>query len=120
MKRQRETLSAILKDNKIGEFDKKVYRAISIIPAGEVRSYKWIAMRIGSPKAYRAVGGALNRNPCPGIVPCHRVIKSDGSLGGYSRGAAVKRRLLAAEGIDCAGKRCYNHKISFFAYECIS
>ena len=80
-------------------FQHKVYKATQQIPRGQVRSYKWVASKIGSPKSYRAVGNALNKNPTPVIVPCHRVIKSDGSLGGISKGPKEKIRLLKAEGL---------------------
>ncbi len=82
------------------EFERKVYIVVSKIPKGEVRSYKWVAEKIGCPRACRAVGGALSRNPNPVIVPCHRVVKSDGSLGGYSKGIALKKKILKREGID--------------------
>lgn len=82
------------------EFEKKVYLAVSKIPKGEVRSYKWVARQAGRPRAYRAVGNALNKNPYAPAVPCHRIIRSDGSLGGYAKGANLKRRLLKLEGID--------------------
>src|SRR3989344_4120693 len=88
------------KDKNLSAFEKKVYKAVSEIGLGEVRSYKWVAERIGRPNAYRAVGNALNKNPYPKIVPCHRVIKSDGTIGGYAKSAASKRRLLKSEGID--------------------
>ena len=78
-------------------FTKKVYKAVLSIPLGEVRSYQWVARSIGSPKAVRAVGQVLKRNPYPLIIPCHRVIASDGSLGGYSRGLAAKKALLDLE-----------------------
>jgi excinuclease ABC subunit C len=81
-------------------FQRRVYKAVSSIPPGEVRSYKWVAKKIGRPGAYRAVGHALNKNPFLGRVPCHRVVKSDGSLGGFSKGKKAKRRLLRAEGVD--------------------
>lgn len=84
----------------VTEFQKKVYRAVSKIPKGEVRSYKWVAEHIGNPKASRAVGNALNKNPYAPIVPCHRVIRSDGSLGGFAKGPGAKRRLLRREGVD--------------------
>jgi methylated-DNA-[protein]-cysteine S-methyltransferase len=58
---------------------------------------------VGKPKAYRAVGSANGKNPIPIIVPCHRVLASDGSLGGYSLGLSMKRRLLALEGVSVAG-----------------
>ncbi|OIO38347.1 MAG: hypothetical protein AUJ75_03020 [Candidatus Omnitrophica bacterium CG1_02_49_10] len=79
-------------------FEKRVYRAVSKIPAGEARTYKWVALKAGRPRSYRAVGNALNKNPFPGIVPCHRVIRSDGSIGGFARGTKAKRALLKHEG----------------------
>lgn len=78
---------------KITRFQKKVLRAVCKIPKGEVRSYKWIAQEIGAPGASRAVGNALAKNPFPVEIPCHRVIKSDGSLGGYSAKGGVKEKL---------------------------
>ncbi|MBI1992264.1 MAG: MGMT family protein [Candidatus Omnitrophica bacterium] len=79
-------------------FQQTVYRAACDIPAGQTRSYRWVAERIGRPGAARAVGGALRRNPFAPIVPCHRVVRSDGTLGGYARGSARKRTLLQQEG----------------------
>src|SRR5262249_5759625 len=76
-----------------------VLRKALEIPRGEVRPYSWIAREIGHPKAVRAVGSALAHNPVPILIPCHRVVKSDGTLGQYSMGGdEAKRRLLAAEG----------------------
>ncbi len=82
---------------KITEFEKRVYLAVLKIPKGEVRSYKWVAVKIGKPKAFRAVGNALNKNPYIGVVPCHRVIKSDGSIGAFAKGLKRKRELLKSE-----------------------
>lgn len=82
------------------EFEKKVYLTVSKIPKGEVRSYKWVAKAVGRPGSARAVGNALNRNPYAPTVPCHRVVKSDGSIGGYSKGIKLKKRLLKREGVD--------------------
>ena len=81
-------------------FQRRVYKAVWSIPPGEVRSYKWVADKIGAPRAYRAVGSALKKNPYVGIIPCHRVIKNDGSMGGFSKGKSRKRRLLKREGLD--------------------
>jgi len=81
------------------EFEKKVYLAVSGIPKGEVRSYKWVAKAVGRPGSARAVGNALNRNPYAPTVPCHRVVKSDGSIGGYSKGIKSKKKLLKREGV---------------------
>lgn len=81
------------------EFDIDVWTACQRVPYGQTRSYKSLAERIGRPGAARAVGSAMGRNPCPIVVPCHRVVKSDGSLGGYSGrgGLDLKRRLLDLE-----------------------
>lgn len=79
-------------------FQWKVLRATLNIPFGETRSYQWVAQKIGRPKAVRAVGQALKANPFPLIIPCHRVIKSDGTLGGYAgRQGTKKQRLLNIE-----------------------
>lgn len=78
-------------------FQKKVWKAILLIPQGEVRSYSWVARRIGHPKAVRAVGSALGKNPFAPMVPCHRVIRKDGSLGGYTGGLDRKKSLLRKE-----------------------
>jgi len=78
-------------------FQKKVWRASRLIPYGETRSYLWLAEKIGYPKAARAVGQALAGNPLPIIIPCHRVIKEDGCLGGFSGGLRIKKMLLSLE-----------------------
>ncbi len=82
------------------EFQQAVLRKTEEIPPGETRPYGWVAKEIGKPGAVRAVGSALNRNPVPVLVPCHRVSKSDGHLGDYAYGAEMKRDLLAHEGLD--------------------
>ena len=85
------------------EFQRTAWEAMRRIPFGSTISYGEQAKAIGKPKAFRAVGSANGRNPVPIIVPCHRVLASDGSLGGYSLGLSMKRRLLALEGISVAG-----------------
>lgn len=81
------------------QFYQDVWRACARIPAGEVRTYGWIAEQIGRPRAARAVGQALAANPFAPTIPCHRVVRSDGGLGGYSGpgGRARKARLLQLE-----------------------
>ncbi|HEX9284867.1 MAG TPA: methylated-DNA--[protein]-cysteine S-methyltransferase [Nitrospirales bacterium] len=79
-------------------FRRKVWEVLQTIPYGRVRSYGWVARKIGKPQAARAVGGACGANPVPLLVPCHRVIAGDGSLGGFSGGLGVKKRLLRLEG----------------------
>jgi O-6-methylguanine DNA methyltransferase len=85
----------------VTEFQARVLRKAAEIPRGEVRPYSWVAGEIGKPGATRAVGTALARNPVPLVIPCHRVVRSDGTLGDYSLGeAANKGRLLREEGVD--------------------
>jgi methylated-DNA-[protein]-cysteine S-methyltransferase len=90
-------ISEIKNDKRLSRFERSVYLAILHIPKGQTRSYKWVAERINSPNSARAVGNALNKNPYAPLVPCHRVIKSDGSWGGYAKGPAEKMRMLKRE-----------------------
>ena len=78
-------------------FQKKVWSALTRIPYGQTRSYQEIARAIGHPKAFRAVGNANGQNSIPLVVPCHRVIESNGGLGGFGHGIKVKKRLLDLE-----------------------
>ena len=82
-------------------FQIKVWKEIAKIPKGKTKTYKEIAIKIGHPNSARAVANACGRNPYPLIIPCHRVIRSDGSLGGYSGkgGLKTKKLLLKKEGI---------------------
>lgn len=79
------------------DFGMAVWAATRSIPHGETRSYSWVARLVGASKACRAVGSALGRNPLPIVVPCHRVITSDGRLGGFGGGLEMKRLLLRLE-----------------------
>ena len=87
------------------EFQQAVWQALTTIPYGETRSYKQIAEQIGNSRACRAVGMANNRNPISIVIPCHRVIGSDGRLVGYGGGLDVKQLLLELEGADCIKPR---------------
>jgi len=78
-------------------FEKKVYTVVKKIPAGKVKTYAWVARKVGRPGAARAVGNALSRNIFPLVVPCHRVVSSAGAIGGYAFGQGLKRRLLETE-----------------------
>ena len=82
---------------KLTMFEKAVYQAVMKIPLGATRSYAWVARKIGCPRSSRAVGNALRNNPYAPYVPCHRVIASDGTIGGYSGGLKRKRELLKRE-----------------------
>ena len=85
------------KELKFSDFEKKVLRCVMSIPLGQVRTYKWVARKAGKPKAYRAVGNALNKNPFPLLIPCHRVVKSNGDIGGYGLGKNLKKDLINLE-----------------------
>lgn len=80
-------------------FTRRVLAACATVPWGTTLSYGELAAEVGSPQAARAVGQAMGRNPVPLLIPCHRVIRGDGELGGFGAGVAMKRRLLALEGI---------------------
>lgn len=78
-------------------FQRQVWEITRLIPYGETRSYSWVAEQLGKVRAGRAVGRALARNPLPIIIPCHRVVREDGKLGGYSGGTEIKNYLLQLE-----------------------
>lgn len=84
----------------VGAFDRAVLAKTLEIPPGEVRPYAWIAREIGHPAAVRAAGSALGRNPVPILIPCHRVVRSDGATGNYGFGPQLKVDLLRAEKVD--------------------
>ena len=81
-------------------FQRDVLEAAARVPFGHLASYSDIAQRIGRPRARRAVGGALGRNPVAIVIPCHRVVAADGSIGGYTGGLKIKRALLGIEGVS--------------------
>jgi methylated-DNA-[protein]-cysteine S-methyltransferase len=83
--------------DKLTDFERRVLKEILKIPMGKTRSYSWLAKRLGKPKAIRAVGRALRNNPLPFIIPCHRIIRKDGSVGGYLFGERFKKKLLDLE-----------------------
>jgi len=81
-------------------FQQAVLRATAVIPRGRVSTYGRLAEKLGRPGAARAVGNALARNPFPVVIPCHRVVRSDGGIGGFGGGVAMKRALLVMEGVE--------------------
>jgi methylated-DNA-[protein]-cysteine S-methyltransferase len=87
------------------EFERAVLVATFKIPKGKVSTYKGIAKKIGRPRAYRAVGNALHKNPLAPIVPCHRVVRSDSGFGGEKKGAESRRKLLEKEGVPIENGR---------------
>lgn len=92
------------------DFNKKVWQALKLIPRGRVTTYKELAKYLGKPKAARAVGNACGKNLNAPKVPCHRVVKSDGSLGGYSGGVKRKIYLLKKEGVEILKGKVKNFK----------
>jgi O-6-methylguanine DNA methyltransferase len=86
----------------VSDFEHAVLRKALEIPRGELRPYAWVAREIGRPRAVRAVGSALGHNPVPVLIPCHRVVLSDGGIGEYVFGPSMKRALLDAEAVDLA------------------
>lgn len=88
-----ETLLEMIGKSQGTSFQKKVWKTLLKIPRGEVRTYAWVAKQIGSPKAVRAVGAAVGKNPFAPQVPCHRVVRSDGGLGGYSGPGGIQSKL---------------------------
>ena len=92
-------------------FSEKCYQLLRQVPKGKVTTYKSLAQAMKT-KAYRAVGNAMNKNPYAPIVPCHRAISADGSLGGYAHGVQKKIQMLKAEGI-----KIENNKIDLDKYE---
>lgn len=86
--------------SKLTDFERKVIKAVMKVPPGKTTTYATIAARVGKPGGARAVGNVMARNPFPIIVPCHRVIRTDGTLGGFAYGAGLKRRLLETEGVE--------------------
>lgn len=95
----------LLGDMPLGVFERAVYEALLAIPAGETVSYGELAEMAGYPRAARAVGNAMAANPIPIVVPCHRVIRSDGTMGRYGNDPAWKERLLIHEGWSAAGAK---------------
>ena len=95
---RRTLLKKLIQNAPATAFQKKVWQVLLTIPQGKVRSYSWVAEKTGSPRAVRAVGNALNKNPFAPAVPCHRVVRKNGSLGGYAKGIARKKALLKKEG----------------------
>lgn len=97
-------------------FNERCYALLKRVPRGKVTTYSELAHALGS-RGYRAVGNAMNKNPYAPAVPCHRVVKSDGSLGGFAHGTAAKTRLLKREGVKVRNghivdfeKRCFRFR----------
>jgi len=99
---------SLLNLSKLTDFSIKVFKQACKIPCGKVATYSGLAAKIGKPRAARAVGTALANNPFPIIIPCHRVVRADGSLGGFGGGLEMKRELLNREGVSLNDKNRLN------------
>lgn len=97
-------------------FSQKCCELLKQVPKGKVTTYKEIAKALNT-KAYRAVGNAMNKNPNPVVVPCHRVVRADGNLGGYAYGAIKKVDLLKEEGIEVVDGKIVNFKTILHHFE---
>ena len=101
---------------KLSPFTKNTLALLELIPRGRVTSYAALARALGQARAARAVGNALHKNPWPGRLPCHRVLRSDGSLGGYVGGQRAKAALLRREGVNLRKGRVPDFKGRFFDF----
>ena len=98
------------------DFQKKIYKVIKKIPRGKIMTYQAVAKAVKKPKATRAVGSALNKNPYAPRVPCHRVVKSNGEIGGYESGINKKIKLLTSEGVKIDGSKIMDFNKRLFDY----
>ncbi len=94
----RQTFDVPLDLSRGTTFQRQVWRTLLRVPYGKLRSYQWVAVRVGGRQYARAVGNAVGANPLPIIVPCHRIVAQDATLGGFSGGLPTKRKLLTLEG----------------------
>jgi O-6-methylguanine DNA methyltransferase len=97
-------------------FDERVWLLLQKIPRGRVATYRQVAAALGNPGAARAVGNACSRNPFPGKVPCHRVVRSSGELGGFAFGASRKRALLEREGVSVKSNKVQDFNGKLFGF----
>lgn len=95
---KRQTFDVPLDLSRGTTFQRQVWRTLLRVPYGKLRSYQWVASRVGGRQYARAVGNAVGANPLPIVVPCHRIVAQDATLGGFSGGLPTKRKLLRLEG----------------------
>jgi len=95
---KRDTFDVSLDLSRASPFRRRVWRVLQRVPYGKLRSYQWIAARVGGRRYARTVGNAVGANPLPIVIPCHRIVAQDASLGGFSCGLPMKRKLLTLEG----------------------
>ena len=96
--------------------DKKIYKKLLEVPQGKITTYGDLAKAVGLKNGQRAIGNIMNKNPYPGIVPCHRVIKSDGKLGGYAYGEKSKTKMLNREGVKIQNGKIMDFEKTVFRF----
>ena len=100
----------------ITEFEKKIYEKLKKVPRGRITTYGELAQAVGEPQAARAVGNALNKNPFAPRVPCHRVVRSDGLLGGFASGPRKKAAMLKKEGISVKNGKIVDFNLILYKF----
>ena len=96
--------------------EKKIYRKLLQVPPGKITTYKELARSIGLENGQRVIGQIMKKNPFPVIIPCHRVVKSNGEIGGYAYGMSVKKNMLVKEGISISNNKIKNFQKTFFSF----
>jgi methylated-DNA-[protein]-cysteine S-methyltransferase len=100
----------------LNDLDRQVYKKLLKVPKGKVTTYGELAKAVGLKNGQRAIGRIMNKNPFPVIIPCHRVVKSDGTIGGYFYGHQVKTKMLSDEGVAIKNGKIQNWEKSVFKF----
>lgn len=100
----------------MNKLDQKVYRKLLAVPKGKVTTYGELAKAVGLENGQRVIGQIMNRNPFPVVIPCHRVVKSDGKIGGYYYGEKVKTKMLSDEGIKISDGKIKDWEKTVFRF----
>ena len=96
--------------------EKKIYRKLLQVPSGKITTYKELARSVGLQNGQRVIGQIMNKNPFPVIIPCHRVVKSTGEIGGYAFGISIKKNMLVKEGISISNNKIKNFQKTIFRF----
>ena len=96
--------------------EKKIYRKLLQVPSGKITTYKELARSVGLENGQRVIGQITKKNPFPVIIPCHRVVKSNGEIGGYAYGISIKKSMLVKEGISIKNNKIKNFQKTFFRF----
>ena len=96
--------------------EKKIYRKLLQVPSGKITTYKELARSVGLQNGQRIIGQIMKKNPFPVIIPCHRVVKSNGEIGGYAYGISIKKNMLVKEGISISNNKIKNFQKTIFRF----